>query len=300
MVFTGAKASLGLATGTSTKLSKNYLGASETATVTINGLDASGNILASSGITAVTDTDATDLIATAAISGNVVTVTGGAVSGAVTWTVTDGTRTVTFVTNTVKKTAKTVTLSASNATPAPGEKVTLTITAKDANGSPVANGARQLFATGLATNLSVGASTCTTDGLVTLVDGAATCTFFAPSTPGTLTVSAKEGSAVDNVVTNGSTAALTVSAELTVANAALDAATAATDAAAEATDAANAATDAANAAAEAADAATAAAQDAADAVAALSTSVAAMIDALKKQITALTNLVIKIQKKVKA
>jgi hypothetical protein len=64
---------------------------------------------------------------------------------------------------------------------------------------------------------------------------------------------------------------------------------AAADAAAEATDAANAATDAANAAAEAA-----------DAVAALSTQVSEMVDALKKQITALTNLVIKIQKKVKA
>jgi hypothetical protein len=75
---------------------------------------------------------------------------------------------------------------------------------------------------------------------------------------------------------------------------------AATDAASEATDAANAATDAANAAAEAADAATAAAQDAADAVAALSTQVSEMVNALKKQITALTNLVIKIQKKVKA
>jgi hypothetical protein len=79
-----------------------------------------------------------------------------------------------------------------------------------------------------------------------------------------------------------------------------DAATAAADAAAEATDAANAATDAANAAAEAADAATAAAQDAADAVAALATSVSEMVDALKKQITSLTNLVIKIQKKVRA
>ncbi|CAN2224851.1 hypothetical protein MCEMZLE14_01316 [Candidatus Nanopelagicaceae bacterium] len=79
-----------------------------------------------------------------------------------------------------------------------------------------------------------------------------------------------------------------------------DTAQAAVDAAAEATDAANAATDAANAAAEAADAATAAAQDAADAVAALSTQVTEMVSALKKQITALTNLVIKIQKKVKA
>jgi hypothetical protein len=75
---------------------------------------------------------------------------------------------------------------------------------------------------------------------------------------------------------------------------------AAADAAAEATDAANAATDAANAAAEAADAATAAAQDAADAVAALSAQVASLISGLKSQLTALTNLVIKIQKKVKA
>jgi hypothetical protein len=92
------------------------------------------------------------------------------------------------------------------------------------------------------------------------------------------------------------------SVSVTVAGntATLDAATAAQDAAAEATDAANAATDAANAAAEAADAATAAAQDAADAVAALSTQVSEMVNALKKQITALTNLVIKIQKKVKA
>jgi hypothetical protein len=76
--------------------------------------------------------------------------------------------------------------------------------------------------------------------------------------------------------------------------------TTAADAAAEATDAANAATDAANAAAEAADAATAAAQDAADAVAALSAQVADLIAGLKAQLTALTNLVIKIQKKVKA
>jgi hypothetical protein len=87
---------------------------------------------------------------------------------------------------------------------------------------------------------------------------------------------------------------------VTGVNSAAETAQAAADAAAEATDAANAATDAANAAAEAADAATAAAQDAADAVAALSTQVSEMVNALKKQITALTNLVIKIQKKVKA
>jgi hypothetical protein len=103
-----------------------------------------------------------------------------------------------------------------------------------------------------------------------------------------------------NTFADAGVSSATVSVVSSTTNAAADAASAAADAAAEATDAANAATDAANAAAEAADAATAAAQDAADAVAALSTQVSEMIDALKKQITALTNLVIKIQKKVKA
>jgi len=93
----------------------------------------------------------------------------------------------------------------------------------------------------------------------------------------------------------------TVAVSITGAPSATEATSqAAADAAAEATDAANAATDAANAAAEAADAATAAAQDAADAVAALSAQVATMMSSLKAQLTALTNLVIKIQKKVKA
>jgi hypothetical protein len=92
----------------------------------------------------------------------------------------------------------------------------------------------------------------------------------------------------------------TATLSVTPVASASDVAQTATDAAAEATDAANAATDAANAAAEAADAATAAAQDAADAVAALSAQVATLISGLKAQLTALTNLVIKIQKKVKA
>jgi hypothetical protein len=86
----------------------------------------------------------------------------------------------------------------------------------------------------------------------------------------------------------------TVSVE--VANAASDS----VDAANEATDAANAATDAANAAAEAADAATAAAQDAQAAVAELATKVSSLIASIKAQLTSLTNLIIKIQKKVKA
>ena len=108
----------------------------------------------------------------------------------------------------------------------------------------------------------------------------------------------------------GTASATTIAAtfgKAAVVNVAQDVAQAAVDAAQEAIDAANAATDAANAAAEAADAATAAAQDAADAVAALSVAVTAQIDALKaqndalrKQLIALTNLIIKIQKKLKA
>jgi hypothetical protein len=130
-----------------------------------------------------------------------------------------------------------------------------------------------------------------TSGAVALVGGKATWKAYAPITPGPVVITATSS-------TGSSVTAATVTATATVLSDGV--AQAAVDAAAEAIDAANAATDAANAAAEAADAATAAAQDAADAVAALSVSVAAMIDALKKQITSLTNLVIKIQKKVKA
>ena len=67
----------------------------------------------------------------------------------------------------------------------------------------------------------------------------------------------------------------------------------------EATAAANDATDAALSAAEAAEAATAMAQEAVDAVAELSARVANLMSELKTQITSLSNLIIKIQKKVR-
>jgi hypothetical protein len=141
-----------------------------------------------------------------------------------------------------------------------------------------------------------------TDGTVTFsVTGAGTVTASLSSTYTKASFLAGAGNATGSVVTTGAPAGVrSASVATTGNNVTADSAQAAADAAAEATDAANAATDAANAAAEAADAATAAAQDSADAVAALSTQVSEMISALKKQITALTNLVIKIQKKVKA
>ena len=107
--------------------------------------------------------------------------------------------------------------------------------------------------------------------------------------------------ALDAAATKAAADKLALEAAIAASQAAAVAASeAAADAAAEAIDAGNNAFDAATSAGEAADAATAAAQDAADAVAALSTQVSEMVSALKKQITALTNLVIKIQKKVKA
>jgi hypothetical protein len=139
------------------------------------------------------------------------------------------------------------------------------------------------------------------DGKINIVpvgSDAATITATAQATAQHYDVAGYVGTSAVNADLKAGNATATLA--VTPSASAADVAQAATDAAAEATDAANAATDAANAAAEAADAATAAAQDAADAVAALSTQVSEMVNALKKQITALTNLVIKIQKKVKA
>jgi hypothetical protein len=175
---------------------------------------------------------------------------------------------------------------------APGAEAILTATGLDKDGNKAYDG-QDVRANDFLSTLSFTAPTS-----IKLLDGTKAKTVNAPMASGTWTVTAYD--VADRAYT--ATATITnVAAEAKAAGeAATAAAEAATDAAQEATDAANAATDAANAAAEAADAATAAAQDSADAVAALSTQVTEMVNALKKQITALTNLVIKIQKKVRA
>jgi len=191
----------------------------------------------------------------------------------------------------------------------------VTVTVKDSAGNLVANGTNTPFTSAgvvcsRACTGTLPAATHVTSGSHA---GAITYTINVPATSGAFTVSASAGSGFTGTFSaaatvNQSAAEIALAATLAANQAttaaaiaaAADIASAAVDAAAEATDAANAATDAANAAAEAADAATAAAQDAADAVAALSTQVSEMVAALKKQITSLTNLVIKIQKKVKA
>jgi trimeric autotransporter adhesin len=172
--------------------------------------------------------------------------------------------------------------------------VTLVVTASGA-GAFMGGSTSQSFTTDATGKYTFLATSYNADG------GAATYSVNATNATDASSIAGYSSTTViDSTVKAGNKAATATITFAAGENASQAAATAAADAAAEATDAANAATDAANAAAEAADAATAAAQDAADAVAALATSVSEMVDALKKQITALTNLVIKIQKKVRA
>jgi len=226
-------------------------------------------------------------------------------TGVATWSVyttTAGTYALTFTgggltkTGYVKWTNGTARVLSVTAGTADAGTVPVTITVKDANGNGVSGASISLVATGGYFQGLPMTSTQTTSADGTLVVA------FVGS--GSVKATMSGGQSLDLAGFVGTTAAAGYPAGVATVTVAVDggtsAAQTASDAAAEATDAANAATDAANAAAEAADAATAAAQDAADAVAALSAQVATLISGLKAQLTALTNLVIKIQKKVKA
>jgi hypothetical protein len=234
-------------------------------------------------------------------------------TGAITFTATSGTVTSTaaiWVANATAD-ARNVKITSAATGTANGTGTPVTVTVTDRYGNPVSGVNLNVVASGVGSFMG---------GNITQsfqTDSSGTYTFLANTTVsegGVAKFTATSGNsgtsmadaagyvgttAVDATLAAGNSSAST-SITFAAGSSATDVAQTATDAAAEATDAANAATDAANAAAEAADAATAAAQDAADAVAALSTQVSEMVNALKKQITALTNLVIKIQKKVKA
>ena len=190
------------------------------------------------------------------------------------------------------------------ATYAPGEKATVTVSVLDAAGNivPAQTVALALTTGGITSNTALGAQSDALTSTSVVVEGATSAalkttagaqqyTVYMPVSSGDVTLSATGSTGL------ALAGRVAVSATASVVNTSVDAAT---DAANEATDAANAATDAALAAADAADAATAAAQDASDAVAALSASVEKLVASLKAQLTSLTNLVIKIQKKVKA
>jgi len=291
--FYGASKSYAVGTATTDALSKVYLGVGETATVKFIGLDSAGKT--SSSTPTVTGISDTTTVATVTQATNVVTITGVKV----------GKTTVYAANNAVKadatiisagisvevtaKTAKTVTMSFDKTSYAPGEKMILTVSAVDANGRPVADGSRSLLDAAATANILPNGTLPAAS--VDLVGGKAEYTLYAPASSGDLTITAKEGTATD------STTKAAITASTSVVNPGADAASAAAEAAEAA---ANDATDAAITAGEAAEAASALAQEAVDAVAELSAAVTKLISALKAQITTLTNLVIKIQKKVKA
>jgi hypothetical protein len=198
--------------------------------------------------------------------------------------------------------ATTAKITFDKATYAPGEKATVLVTVLDEAGLAMpATTVTAAFAAAPTSNTALGSQSDTflADAAIA---GTTSATSFTTAGSKQYTVYMPVSSGVVTISATGSTGLalagrVAISASASVVNSSVDAAT---DAANEATDAANAATDAALAAADAADAATAAAQDASDAVAALSATVATLVASLKAQITSLTNLVIKIQKKVKA
>jgi hypothetical protein len=287
--------------------------------------DAAGAVVSKMPVTVTAGTGgyligSTGLITTSrtlvtATDGSVSFVAGAKATGAVTFTVTSGTATASaaqWVSNTGANDARFVTLTGAATGSANGAFIPMTATVTDRNGNAVTSVNLSLTATGVGSF----AGGSTTQSFVTDSTGKFTfqaTSYNADGGSGTFKVSVTSAT-TDTASTKGYVGSTEVdstlaagndSASVTVVFAAGSSAAEATsqaaaDAAAEATDAANAATDAANAAAEAADAATAAAQDAADAVAALSAQVSSLISGLKAQLTALTNLVIKIQKKVKA
>jgi hypothetical protein len=205
-------------------------------------------------------------------------------------------------------TAGSVKVALDKASYAPGEKATLTVTLLDKDGAAVADGTYdQIFATGgITTNYVLGSGSDTTTAVKvhSAVGGVKKYTLYMPQNTGDVIFSwTTYGTAVTGTAPTALTGLLVANQAVkgtltaTVSSPSSEAATAAAE---EATAAANDATDAALSAAEAAEAATAMAQEAVDAVAELSSQVTELISALRAQITSLTNLVIKIQKKVKA
>jgi len=292
-----------------------------TPAVTLTALDSNGNVVP--GLTITAKSSDTAIIGSGSViesDGNgagdgyagpgyynaSVTSTVGAASGATTTVVfrtllSDGVTYVTSdpVTFTLGGSVYTgsVTTALDKASYNVGDAASLVVTVKDSKGNPVFDQDLNLWG-GLGTapgwSKSVVGLTPSSSATAMILSGTKTYKGFAPSLEGPFSLAG-----VLDSLTVASGAAVSASA-VVEGSAGTTAANAAADAAAEATDAANAATDAANAAAEAADAATAAAQDAADAVAALSAQVTTMMNAMKAQLTSLTNLIIKIQKKVKA
>ena len=294
VTFTGAATAL---VATLTTGQKSHVGVGQTTTLTITSTDAAGTTVTNpSGLTvASSDTS----VATVVQTNNTTTTITGVKAGTAVITVTDpattGKATAATYTVTVKPVKPTTapTITFDKTAYAVGEVVTMTVSADMADSATA-----QLFTAALVTSASVnvvaGTTALPTNGQHAIVAGKAEYKFYAPAVSGSFTVSGTGGSDIDltTLVT-----APKVEKTVDIVNPGVDAATAAAELAEAA---AQDATDAALDATEAATLAGALAQEAVDAVADLSTQVATLIAALKKQITTLTNLVIKIQKKVRA
>jgi hypothetical protein len=300
---TATQLKLVAATATAPNPTKSFLAVGGTMDISVLPYDANNVKLAAAVVTVTSDTATIASVVVKAGSTGVVTVTGVAV-GKSNINIKSGTATLVVPVEVTKSTGV-AKLTLDKTSAQPGEKVTWTITATDVNGRPVADGTSYAFFSSVSGNMTLSGGSLPT-GTETITAGVSTGSFFAPSAgSGTLTITAKQGTAHDTYIAGlkaATAAGTTYTAvsdvvSVTIVNASADEATAAAE---EATAAANDATDAALSAAEAAEAATAMAQEAVDAVAELSAQVTSLISALRAQITALTNLVIKIQKKVKA
>jgi hypothetical protein len=282
----------------------------QTGVVTLNVKDVFGNVVdTASGLLTATASGKVRL-AGQALTQEMATGVDGTFSFTVLADATAGSGTITIAPTTTGANAWGASYVAPTGAAAPVKSVTLTFTVTGATLKTVDDVATAVEAAVAALKAEIAANKVLTDAKIAAAEAAAVAAAEAAADAAAEAIDAGNN-AFDAATSAGEAAdAATAAAEqagedataaaVAAGEAAVAAAEAAQEAAAEATDAANAATDAANASAEAADAATAAAQDAADAVAALSTQVSEMISALKKQITSLTNLVIKIQKKVKA
>jgi hypothetical protein len=282
----------------------------QTGVVTLNVKDIFGNAVdTANGLLTATASGKVRL-AGQALTQEMATGVAGTFSFTVLADATAGSGTITIAPTTTGANAWGASYVAPTGAAAPVKSVTLTFTVTGATLKTVDDVATAVEAAVAALKAEIAANKVLTDAKIAAAEAAAVAAAEAAADAAAEAIDAGNN-AFDAATSAGEAAdAATAAAEqagedataaaVAAGEAAVAAAEAAQEAAAEATDAANAATDAANASAEAADAATAAAQDAADAVAALSTQVSEMISALKKQITSLTNLVIKIQKKVKA
>jgi hypothetical protein len=286
IVATVAKPTIGVGTGTGAVTAKAY--------------DAAG-VLVSSGTLYAASSDATVFAATSATidatTGVATFDLSGLKAGSANVTVGNKSTSPTVTASAVSvrvgsSTPASVSVTTDKSSYAPGEAAVISVVLLDDKGLTVADGVyNNIFATGgISGSYTISGLTDTTT--VTIASGVGSRTVYMPVTEGDVKLSWTTG-------TNLATANQAVKGSVTVSVSSV-ATSAAIDAANEAAQAASDATDAALAAADAADAATTKAQEAVDAVATLSAQVSKLITALKAQITTLTNLVIKIQKKVKA